>query len=168
MLVLAAILLVGKAHGWNDGKDDPEAALKTVEQRGERLLALLLNKIKGRRDKTDDVSQVETRGYGDKRAYCSKRGDKDKALGWNIVRMCSMCWYVKYLPNNYSPTHIMEARCDQDTRCLSGYGQCKQRNGVITVHRKKGSGWEEHKMSVGVSCECAVQDLTALHHFIRD
>eukprot|EP00058_Branchiostoma_floridae_P006847 XP_002592335.1 hypothetical protein BRAFLDRAFT_101221 [Branchiostoma floridae] len=119
LLVLAAILLVGKAHGWNDGKDDPEAALKTVEQRGERLLALLLNKIKARRDKTGDVGEEETHIYDtrDQQVSCTKRGEDDQD---GRVQICSTCWYIKTLPVGYFPPILNELRCDTDTKCLSG------------------------------------------------
>ncbi|XP_078577137.1 uncharacterized protein T16H12.9-like [Branchiostoma floridae x Branchiostoma japonicum] len=169
LLVLAAILLVGKAHGWNDGKDDLEAALKTVEHRGERLLALLLNKIKTRRDKTGDVGEVETHKFAidtrDQQVYCTRRGEVDQE---HMLQMCSICHYFKMLPDDYFPSYLNEVRCDTDTRCLSGYGQCKQRTQSFTVMQQIGGNWQPMTVSVDVGCECGVLSGNALHGLISN
>ncbi|XP_066278545.1 uncharacterized protein T16H12.9-like isoform X2 [Branchiostoma lanceolatum] len=171
LLVLAAILVVGRAQGWKEGDSDPEAALKTVEQKGERLLSLLLNKLKhDRRDKTDDVGDAESETHELATRYehqlsCSKRGEIDEGLG-GLVRLCSACWYYKQLGGDYKPSFVNELRCDPDTRCLSGYGYCRQRTQHKRVQRQVGGNWQQEDIVVGVGCECGVMNGSPLHAFV--
>ncbi|CAH1258770.1 Hypp2073 [Branchiostoma lanceolatum] len=172
LLVLAAILVVGRAQGWNEGDSDPEDALKTGEQKGERLLSLLLNKLMhDRRDKTGDVGEAELETHElatrNEQVSCSKRGQIDEGLE-GLTRLCSACLYVKQLGNDYHPPIVNEVRCDPDTRCLSGFGQCKQRTQPIRVMRQVGGNWHDASINVGVGCECGVLYGSPLHETIMN
>ncbi|CAH1258769.1 Hypp2072 [Branchiostoma lanceolatum] len=154
LLVLAAILVVAKAQGGNEGDSDPEAALKTVEQKGERLLSLLLNKLK--HDRRAISREVQ----------CIGRGQIDPTLE-GTIRLCSACWSYKQLGPDYSPPFVNEIRCTSDTRCLSGFGGCIQRTERRDIQHQIGGIWRRETLSVGVDCDCGVMVGGALHPFIR-
>ncbi|XP_035674551.1 uncharacterized protein T16H12.9-like [Branchiostoma floridae] len=93
------------------------------------------------------------------------RGDVDQ-LQNGRVQLCSTCWYVKTLPVGYFPPILNELRCDTDTRCLSGYGQCKQRTQQLTVLQSVGGNFQKMTILQNFGCECGVLSGSPLHSFV--
>jgi len=101
---------------------------------------------------------------------CVNRGAKDVNAVDDFTDLCTMCWAWRVLPADYFPRYINELQCTSDTRCLQGYGECKQRYRQINVLQNHGTtaspSWVSVTVSSATSCDCRVKVGSALYGWI--
>ncbi|CDW53947.1 hypothetical protein TTRE_0000221601 [Trichuris trichiura] len=92
---------------------------------------------------------------------CIRRGQSIDGTEW--LGLCNVCWVWRRLPSDYFPQYVNELICDEDTKCLSGWGTCKQRQRSMEVLRNVGT---TVTINTANFCDCFVQSGTVMHTFI--
>ncbi|KFD52742.1 hypothetical protein M513_06398 [Trichuris suis] len=99
---------------------------------------------------------------------CIRRGQSIDGTEW--LGLCNVCWVWRRLPSDYFPQYVNELICDEDTKCLSGWGTCKQRQRSMEVLRNIGTAdepvWKSVTINTANFCDCFVQSGTVMHTFI--
>uniref|UniRef100_A0A5S6QNC9 Saposin B-type domain-containing protein n=1 Tax=Trichuris muris TaxID=70415 RepID=A0A5S6QNC9_TRIMR len=99
---------------------------------------------------------------------CIRRGQSIDGTEW--LGLCNVCWVWRRLPPDYFPQYVNELICDEDTKCLSGWGTCKQRQRSMEVLRNVGTAdepvWKSVTINTANFCDCFVQSGTVMHTFI--
>ncbi|KRX67041.1 Uncharacterized protein T09_6015 [Trichinella sp. T9] len=113
-----------------------------------------------------EISEVEIgKRY---RIDCIKRGEPVDGSEW--LGLCNVCWVWRKLPENYFPRYVNELVCDNDTKCLSGWGTCKQRHRNLEIMKNMGTAEEPHWRPITLNaasfCDCFVRYGTVMHSFI--
>uniref|UniRef100_A0A915L3K4 Uncharacterized protein n=1 Tax=Romanomermis culicivorax TaxID=13658 RepID=A0A915L3K4_ROMCU len=88
------------------------------------------------------------------------------------VGLCSLCWSIRTLPDNFTPRFINEKTCNyKDSDCLSKYGRCKQVYRSIDVLKNDASQekpeWTQYTLNSPIGCECQVPQGSALIDFVK-
>ncbi|VDO96062.1 unnamed protein product [Soboliphyme baturini] len=100
---------------------------------------------------------------------CIKRGQPlDHGSDW--LGLCNFCWSWRKLPKNFFPQFVNELVCDADTKCLSGWGMCRQRHKSIEVLQNLGTKEKPNYKPLTIHspnlCDCYVKFGSAMHAFI--
>ncbi|XP_003376116.1 hypothetical protein Tsp_00319 [Trichinella spiralis] len=100
---------------------------------------------------------------------CLKRGEVMEGTEW--LGLCNICWVWRKLPSEYFPRFVNEVICDTDTKCLSGWGTCKQRRRSLEILKNIGTEekpqWKPLKFNAATFCDCFVRKGTMLHQHYR-
>ncbi|KRZ83870.1 Uncharacterized protein T08_4824 [Trichinella sp. T8] len=100
---------------------------------------------------------------------CLKRGEVMEGTEW--LGLCNICWVWRKLPSEYFPRFVNEVICDTDTKCLSGWGTCKQRRRSLEILKNIGTEekpqWKPLKFNAATFCDCFVRKGTMLHQYHR-
>ncbi|KRY64980.1 Uncharacterized protein T4A_9224, partial [Trichinella pseudospiralis] len=93
------------------------------------------------------------------RIDCIKRGEPVDGSEW--LGLCNVCWVWRKLPENYFPRYVNELVCDNDTKCLSGWGTCKQRQRNLEIMKNMGTAeepqWRPITLNAASFCDCFVR-----------
>ncbi|KAL1238035.1 Uncharacterized protein TPS_02362 [Trichinella pseudospiralis] len=99
---------------------------------------------------------------------CLKRGEVMEGTEW--LGLCNICWVWRKLPSEYFPRFVNEVICDTDTKCLSGWGTCKQRRRSLEILKNIGTEekpqWKPLKFNAATFCDCFVRKGTMLHQLV--
>ena len=97
------------------------------------------------------------------------KGDGESAPDDGGLSLCSQCWAVRILPDDYFPRLINELTCHADSACLSGFATCASSMRMLNVLRRHGdeTDWVEETVAYSACCDCRLAQASGLIHFIK-
>ncbi|XP_066305302.1 uncharacterized protein T16H12.9-like [Branchiostoma lanceolatum] len=174
LLVLSVTALLFATIGAAPGQQQ-KSLLELLKKDARELTELVKyheNAVKNEEENEENLAMVEPSGkvVESKRQLGTSYPLNQCSQPTNgFMPLCTECYFLRRLPNNYSPAMINEKKCQAQT-CVRGFGHCEQQYLTVTILQNVGTWqqeqWQKVNLQVASGCRCSVSQNGPLHDWL--